>query len=188
MGTYAELDLRREEIDTLVCEQRALHECRCDDALLPVQAAQQRVRELGSGIRHGEGSTSCAILSLHDLIATVLDAVHDLLVRLAGDGFAVGCLGEEGDDGGPAVSADDGHGGVVRGGIGYTAEETRSADDVEGGDTEQVGGVEDTCFFEGGGDDGDGGVDGVGDDEDVGGGCYAGDGCREVADNRCVGL
>lgn len=65
-------------------------------------------------------------------------------------------MGEEGYDGSTGVTADDGDGCLSGVGFDDAGEETLSADDVEGGDTEYAAGVEDACFFKGGGDDGDG--------------------------------
>lgn len=134
--TYAELNVGREEVDALVSEERALDERGCNDTLLAVQATEQRVGELGTSVCHGEGRGSGTILSLNDLITTVLDAVDDLLVRLADDGLAVLCLREERDNGGTAVPTNDSDGGIGGRCVGDSSKETRSTDDIESGNTE----------------------------------------------------
>jgi hypothetical protein len=71
-------------------------------------------------------------------------------------------LGEEGNDGSAGVATDDGDvlgGGVVVLDLG---DEAGSADNVEGGDTEEALGVVDALGLEDLGGDGDGGVDLVG--------------------------
>ena len=60
-------------------------------------------------------------------------------------------------------------------------------DDIEGGGTEDAGGVVDISLLEDSGDDGDGGIDGVGDDEDLGLGGDAGDGGGEVVTGHIRG-
>jgi hypothetical protein len=70
-------------------------------------------------------------------------------------------LREERNDGGSAVATDDGYWGIARAGIRNTCEETGGADDVESGDTEEVGWVKYASFLEGGGNDWNGGVDGI---------------------------
>lgn len=111
-NTHSELDVGREEVDALVGVQRALDESRCNNTLLAVQSAEQGVGELGTGISHGQGCTSCTILGLHDLVTTELNSVHERIVRLALDGLSVARLGEQGHDGRTTVSSNDGDGGI----------------------------------------------------------------------------
>ena len=68
-------------------------------------------------------------------------------------------LGEERDDGGARVAADDGD--VLVGGVRVAdlGDEARGADDVEGGDAEEALGVVDALALEDLGGDGDRGVD-----------------------------
>lgn len=167
-NTYAELNVRSEEVNALVSIQRALDKSRCNDILLAVQATKQSVRKSSTSIRHRERSRTSAILGLHNLITTELNPMHQLLVLLTGNGLAIGRLGEERNDGGSRVTTDNSDGCLGRVGLNETGKEASGTDDVEGGDTKDAAGVKDTSFFEGGGDNGDGGVDGVGDDEDVG--------------------
>ena len=159
--TYAELNVGREVLDTLVLEQRALDERRGDDALLAAQATEKGVGELGTSVRHGERSRTSTVLRLDDLITTELDAVNELLVGLALDSLAVGDLGEKRDDGGTRVTADDGDVAFLGLDTGDAGEEAGGADDIEGGDTEQTLGVVLACLLQDFGSDGDGGVDGV---------------------------
>jgi len=86
------------------------------------------------------------------------------------------------------VATNNGDGGVFGGSLNKTGSESGSTDDVEGGDTEQVLGVEDTGFLEGSSDNRDGGVDGVGDDEDVGVWGNTSNSGSEVTDDGGVGL
>lgn len=186
--TYAELDVGSEEVNTLVGEEGALNESGGDDTLLAVQTAEEGVGELGTGVSHRQGRASSTILGLDDLVTTELDAVNELSVDLARDGLAVGILGEEGDDGRAAVATDDGDGSLRGLDSGDTGEEAGGTDDIEGGDAEEVAGLEDASLFESSGNDGDGGVDGVGDDEDVSIWRHAADGGGEVTNDGCVGL
>lgn len=51
------------------------------------------------------------------------------------------------------MAANDGHGGLRGLRADDTSQEAGGTDDVEGGDTEKTGGVEDTSLLEGGGND-----------------------------------
>ena len=82
--TYAELNVGREVLDTLVLEQRALDERRGDDTLLAAQATEKRVGELSTSVRHGERSRASTVLRLDDLITTKLDAIRQLLQSILG--------------------------------------------------------------------------------------------------------
>lgn len=110
--TYAELDVRGEEVDALVGEQRALNKGRGHNTLLAIQPAEDGVGELGTSVGHGEGGAPSALLGLDDLITTELDTVDELLVDLTGDRLALIGLREEGHNGGAAVAADDSDGGL----------------------------------------------------------------------------
>lgn len=50
--TYTELHVGREEVNTLILEQRTFDEGRRDDTLFAVQTPQQRVGKLGTSIGH----------------------------------------------------------------------------------------------------------------------------------------
>jgi hypothetical protein len=71
---------------------------------------------------------------------------------------------------------------------GDRCEETRGANDIERGHTEEAGGVEGPGLLEYGGTDWYGAVYGVGDDEDMGFWCGFADGGSKVADDAGVGL
>jgi hypothetical protein len=114
--------------------------------------------------------------------------VHKLVVNITGETLAIRRLGEKGDNGGTTVATDDSHGSVIGRSTSHRSQEACSTDNVKGGDTEDVAGVEDTSLFEGAGNDGDSGVDGVGDDEDVSIWSNTSDGRSKVADNGGVGL
>jgi len=114
--------------------------------------------------------------------------VHELVVNLTGDTLAVRRLGENGDNSGTTVATDDAHNSVIGGNTSDRSQEACSTDNVKGGDTKDVTGVENTSLFEGTSNDGDGGVDGVGDDKDVSIWSNTGDSRSKVADNGSVGL
>jgi hypothetical protein len=86
------------------------------------------------------------------------------------------------------VAADNGDLLVGRVGGLDLGDEARSADDVEGGDTEQALGVVDTLGLEDLGNNGDGRVDRVGDDQDVGVRGSFGSSLGEVTDDRGIGV
>lgn len=88
-STYAKLDVRREEVDSLALEQRALDEGRRNDTLFTAQATEESIRELGTGVGHGQGSASSTIFSLYDFITAELNPMHELLVNLTLDGLTV---------------------------------------------------------------------------------------------------
>ena len=96
-STYAELDVRREVLDAVLGVQVALDERGDDDALLAAQRLEERVGELGTGVRHREGRAACAVLGLDDLVAAELDAVDERSLLLRGNRRRQGrlCLGEE---------------------------------------------------------------------------------------------
>ena len=54
--TYAELDVGREVLNTLLSEERALDESGGDDTLLTSQTTEDGVGESGTSVSHGEGS------------------------------------------------------------------------------------------------------------------------------------
>ena len=186
MKTHAELNVGREEVNALVGEERALHERGHNDTLLAMEGAEEVTGEPRTGVRHGEGRRARTVLGLDDLVTTELDAVNEGLVGLTGDRARVLGLGDEGNDGRARVATDDSHGNVLGVSLGEAGKEALSANDVEGGDTEDVGGVVHAGLLEDGRDDGDGRVDGVGDDKDVRLGRNARDGSGKVADDRRV--
>ena len=145
--------------------------------------------KLGGGPGHRERRGPSAVLRLDDLITTILDALYERIVLLAGaDGGASGCLGEEGDDGHAGMAAHDGHGCLPWVGARDAAQEARGADDVERGNAEEPARVEGARLLEDLGDDGHGRVDWVGNDEDVRVGRVLADCLCEVAHDGRVGV
>jgi hypothetical protein len=98
-------------------------------------------------------------------------------------------LAEQGNNGLARVSTDDGN--VQLGGVLLASDlgnEGLGTDDIEGGDTEQLLGVEDTAGLENLGGNGNCGVDGVGDDEDECLGAVLDDALDETLDDTGVDL
>lgn len=153
----AELDVGGEVLDALVLVEGRVDKGGLDDVLLALGSLEERLGEAGTGHGHGEGGGTSTVLGLDDLVTAELDAV-DVAVELLASQVVAG-LGQEGDDGSAGVTTDDGD--VLAGGVGVLqlGDEAGSADNVEGGDTEQALGVVDTSLLEDLGGDGDGGVD-----------------------------
>ena len=114
--------------------------------------------------------------------------MDELGVGFALDGLAVSDLGEEGDDGGAGVTADDGDTEFLGVDASDAGKEAGGTDDVEGSDTEDAAGVVNTSLLQDLGDDGDGGVDGVGDDKEVSLRGDTGNSSGKVANDGGVGL
>lgn len=180
----AELDLGGEEVDALVLVEGRLDESGLND-LLAVSGAEEGVSHAGTSHGHGESGRAGTVLGLDNLVTTELDALDELSV---GAQVGVRALGEERDDGDTGVATDDGDVLVLGVSALDLGDEAGSADDVEGGDTEELLGVVDALGLEDLLADGDGGVDGVGDDEELGLGGRVGNGLGEVADNGGVGV
>jgi hypothetical protein len=156
----AELDVGGEVLDALVLVEGRVDEGGLDDVLLALGSLEERLGEAGTSHGHGEGGGTSTVLGLDNLVTTELDAL-DVAVELLARQVVAG-LGEEGNDGSAGVATDDGDvlgGGVVVLDLG---DEAGSADNVEGGDTEEALGVVDALGLEDLGGDGDGGVDLVG--------------------------
>jgi hypothetical protein len=165
-NTYPQLNIAREELDTLLLEERALHVSRRNNPLLTMDSSQQAIGHLSTSKRHTERRAPCTILGLDDLIAAVLNPINQFVILLLISQQALSLLGlrQQRDDSDARVTTDDGH---FRGAwvcTGDGTEETGGAHDVQGGDTEEASGVEGTSFLEYGGADRDGAVYGVGDD------------------------
>jgi hypothetical protein len=199
----AELNVGGEVVTALVLEQRRVDEGRLDDVLLALSSLEERLGETGTSHGHGESGRASTVLGLDDLVTTELDAADVVLELLALE--VVAGLGEEGNDGGTGVTANDGD--VLGGGVGVLdlGDEARGTDNVEGGDTEEALGVVDALGLEDLGGDGNGGVDlkmsifcpipsqlgatyGVGDDQNVGLGGVVSDGLGEVTNDGGVGV
>ena len=181
----AELDLAGEELDALVLVERALDEGRLDNALDTLGGLEQALGKAGTGHGHGESSAASTTLGLDDLVTTELNTVDELGELLTLDGAAV-ALADQWDDGDTAVATNDDNVLIGRVGVLDLGDESRGADDVEGGDTEQALRVVDALGLEDLGGDGDGRVDGIGNDEDVGLGGSIGDGLGQVTNNGGV--
>lgn len=114
--------------------------CRTHPAALACGGLEHGDSEASAGVSHGEGSRSCAVLGLDDLVTTELDAVGQLLdlgLVHADRGLA---LADERDDGHARVAADDGDAvGERLGGLACRlGDEGGGAHDVEGGHTEEA--------------------------------------------------
>ena len=199
----SKLDVGGEVLAALVLEQRRVDKGGLDDVLLALGSLEQGLGKAGTSHGHGEGSRASAVLGLNDLVTAKLDALDVFVELLALE--VVARLGEERDDGGARVAANDGD--VLGGGVGVLElrDEARGTDDVESGDTKEALGVVDTLGLEDLGGNGDGGVDlqisisclnalyfcstyGVGDDQDVGFGSVVSGGLGQVADDGGVGV
>lgn len=181
----AELDLRAEELNTLVLVERRLDESGLLDTLLALDGAEDGVSHAGTSHGHGESGRASTVLGLDNLVTTELDTLDELSV-----GGEVGVVGlrEERDDGDTGVATNDGDVLVLGVGALDLGNESGGTDNVEGGDTEEGLGVVDTGSLVNLLDDGDGGVDGVGDDQELGLGGSLSGGLGEVADDRGVGV
>ncbi|GAO46076.1 hypothetical protein G7K_0319-t1 [Saitoella complicata NRRL Y-17804] len=182
----AKLNVGREELASLISEERRLNEGRLDDTLLTSSSPQQSVGHLGTGVGHGEGGGASTVLGLDDLVTTELDTVDELVTGLTRD--TVAGLGKEGNDGDTGVTTDNGD--LLLGSVGTLdlGDEAVGTDNVEGGDTEKLLGVVDTSLLEDLGNDGDGGVDGVGNDQDLSLGAELSTGLGQIADDGSVGV
>lgn len=85
---------------------------------------------------HRKGSTSSSSLGLNDLITTELNSLDEVLVLLVFDVLALADLAEEGDNGNTRVTTNDGNLDIFRVRRFDLAEESRSTDNIKGGDTE----------------------------------------------------
>lgn len=182
----SELDAGGEEGDGGL--DGGLDEGALNDALIAAEGLKEGEGELGTSEGHGEGGGAGSVLSLDDLVSSVLDALGEggdlLLVQAANDAG----LGEEGDDGGTAVASDNGDVEVEGVHVELLGDEGLGADDVKGGDTEEATGIEDASLAEDLSGDGNGGVHGVADDGDAGLGADLGALGDEVLDNGGVGV
>jgi hypothetical protein len=113
--------------------------------------------EASTGHCHREGGAAGSVLSLDDLVATKLHAVHVVLQFLAVK--VLSRLREKGNDGRAGVATDNRDALVSRIGALDLANEAAGADDIEGSDSEQTLRVVDALGLEDLGGDWDGGVD-----------------------------
>jgi hypothetical protein len=78
----------------MVGEEVALDKGRSNDTLLSVQATEDHISELGTGICHRKCSRAGAILRLDNFVTTKLDAEHKLAIGFTRDGLAICILRE----------------------------------------------------------------------------------------------
>lgn len=154
----AELNTGSEEVDTLVLVEGRVNKGGLDDVLLALSSLEEGLSEASTGHGHGEGGGASTVLGLDNLVTTELDAVDKGVAGLTGNGGVTG-LGQQGNDGHTGVATNNGD--LLSGGVGLLdlGDEARSADNVQGGNTEQALGVVDTGLLVNLSDDGDGGVD-----------------------------
>lgn len=107
---------------------------------------------------HGESSGTSAILGLDDFVTTELNTVDQSVTGLAVNA-RVARLRQERDNGHTRVATNDGNTLVSWVSALELRDEARSADNIEGGDTEDALGVIDTLRLEDLGNNGDSRVD-----------------------------
>lgn len=170
-------------------DTRKVDEGRLDDASLALVSLEELLGEAEASVGHGEGGGSGAVLGLDDLVATELNTVGQGIKFVLGNVDSRLGLAEERDDGLAGVTANDGNdslGWVLL--ASDALDEGLGTDDVEGGDTEELLGVEDAGLLEDLSGNGDGAVDGVGDDEDEGLGAVLGDTLDQALHDASVDL
>lgn len=194
--TYTKLDGDGEVIDACsfgngitTFDTWQIHKGVFNDTLLTLGGLQKRLCESESGVGHGEGGRTRAILGLDDFIASKLNSVHQS-IELVGRNVD-GRLGqaEEWHNGVTRMTTDNGD--VEFAGVFLSndaSDESLGTDDVKGGDTEQLLGVEDTSLLEDLGSDRDCRIDRVGNDGNGGLGGVLCDGNDEVFDDTGVDL
>ena len=140
-----------------------------------------------TGTHHGEGGRARTVLGLDHLVAPELNAVSECGDISLGE-LRTLHLGEQWEDGGASVTADDRHsrGGGVEALV--LGDECVGTDDVEGGDTKEGLGVVHASLLEDLCEDRHGGVDRVGDHEELGLGAVLGARLGEALDDGCVGV
>ena len=182
----AKSNVRRKVGATLVLVKRRVDEGGLNDALLALRRFEQGLREASTSHSHRKRSRALAILRLYDLITAKLHTVHVFIELLALE--FVPRLAKQRHDCLAGMTANDGDV-LVRGiGVLELGDEAGGADDVEGGDAEELLGVVDAFALEDFGGDGNGAVDGVRDDEHVRVGAMVGGGFSEVTDDGGVGV
>jgi hypothetical protein len=142
-------------------------ESRLNDASLALVSLEELLGEAEASVGHGEGGGSGTVLGLDDLVTTELNTVGEGVELVLGNVDSRLGLAEERDDGLAGVATNDGNDSL--GGVLLTSDaldEGLGADNVEGGDTEELLCVELAGLLEDLSSDGDSAVDGVGDNED----------------------
>jgi len=160
-----------------------------NDASLALVSLEELLGEAEASVGHGEGGGSGTILGLDDLVTTELNTVGKSVELVLGNVDSRLGLAEEGNDGLAGVTANDGNDGL-RGVLlaSDALDEGLGTDDVEGGDTEELLGVELAGLLEDFGGNGDGAVHGVGDDEDKGLGAVLDNALDQALDDAGVDL
>ena len=151
-------DRGSKEINTLVLEERAVNEGGLNNALLTLGGLEEGASETSTSESHGEGSGTSAILGLDDFVTTELNTVDQSVTGLAVNA-RVARLRQERDNGHTRVATNDGNTLVSWVSALELRDEARSADNIEGGDTEDALGVIDTLRLEDLGNNGDSRVD-----------------------------
>lgn len=164
-------------------------EGRLDNAALALVSLEELLGEAEASVGHGEGGGSGTVLGLDDLVTTELDTVGEGVELVLGNVDSRLGLAEERDNGLARVATNDGDDGLGRVLLASDAlDEGLGANNVEGGDTEELLGVEDAGLLEDLSGNGDGAVHGVGDDEDEGLGAVLGDTLDQALDDAGVDL
>ncbi len=133
-----------------------------DGVLATAETSDNLESEASAGSRHRESGGTLAGLGLNDFSAGLTNAVVDGAFLGLGDGRS-GDLGDDGNDGGVGVAADDGD--PTDGeGVASLVDEAGGAHAVEGGDAKELVLVINAELLEDFSSDGNSGVDGVGDD------------------------
>lgn len=143
----AELNARSEEFNALVLVVRAVNKGGLNDALDALSSLEERLGETSTGESHGESGRAGTILGLDNFVTAELDTVDQGVASLALNVGVVG-LGDERDNSHTRVTADNGHFLVGRVSILDLGDESRGADNVEGGNTEETLGVVDPLGLE----------------------------------------
>src|SRR5450756_1848040 len=99
--------------------------------------------ELGTSICHGKRSRTCTVLRLDNFVTTELDAVDKLIIGSAGNAFAISVMGEQWHYGGAGMATHDGYYCVPCVITRDLAKEACSANNVEGGNTEDTAWIKD---------------------------------------------
>ncbi|RUP46485.1 hypothetical protein BC936DRAFT_146903 [Jimgerdemannia flammicorona] len=106
-----------------------------DDGLVLDDGVQHGEGEPGASIGHREGGAAKPILGLDDLVAAELDSVGDGLDLLPGELVSTLDLREQRENGDATVTANDRDAERVSFGADQARDESRGANNVEGGDT-----------------------------------------------------
>merc|ERR1719430_59809 len=157
-------------------------------SLHTLHALDQAVSEPGGSVGHGEGGRASAILGLHHLSAGVLDADSECAQGVGIEGDGRGALGDKGHDGDASVPSDDWAVHLLGVDPLEGSNELVGADDIEGGDTEDLLGVVDAGLLVHLSSNRHSRVDWVGDDANHGIRTDLGSSSSQGGDNGGVGI